>query len=248
MRIKTRTDLENHLATRSYIEGYTVSNADTQVLFALNGIPSRNTPHTFRWALHIIDLIGLENVTFLNNQDEITDDINIDTSESNRFILQQSLIPEYFIRGARGPNCEVFPKPAIWTAPQNDVSARIQTSVQYQYKRIKPLRVLDVTTNVEKLSQWLETFYSDSDYPLDIADNSDLSQMTSKPISEIARLDAISFANYSSAPNEKRVIKYFSQNCDKINIDGIFRKQCDGPCYIFFTRRIVEDAFQTKQL
>ena len=167
---------------------------------------------------------------------------------SNRFILQQSLIPEYFIRGARGPNCEVFPKPAIWTAPQNDVSARIQTSVQYQYKRIKPLRVLDVTSNVENLSQWLETFYSDSDYPLDIADNSDLSQMTSEPISEIARLDAISFANYSSAPNEKRVIKYFSQNCDKINIDGIFRKQCDGPCYIFFTRRIVEDAFQTKQL
>ena len=64
MPFKTIADLESHLATRSYIEGYALSKADTDALSALAGIPTRDTPNAFRWAVHIIALTGLENVTF----------------------------------------------------------------------------------------------------------------------------------------------------------------------------------------
>jgi elongation factor 1-beta len=60
----TIADLESHLATRSYVQGYALSKADTDALSALAGIPSRDTPNAFRWAVHIIALTGLENVTF----------------------------------------------------------------------------------------------------------------------------------------------------------------------------------------
>ena len=61
---KTIADLESHLATRSYVQGYAMSEADTAALSALSGIPGRDTPNAFRWAVHIIALTGLENVTF----------------------------------------------------------------------------------------------------------------------------------------------------------------------------------------
>lgn len=64
MPFKTIADLESHLATRSYIEGYALSKADTDALSALAGIPCRGTPNAFRWAVHVIALTGLENVTF----------------------------------------------------------------------------------------------------------------------------------------------------------------------------------------
>jgi elongation factor 1-beta len=61
---KTVADLDSHLATRSYVQGYALSKADTDALSALSGIPTRDTPNAFRWAVHIIALTGLENVTF----------------------------------------------------------------------------------------------------------------------------------------------------------------------------------------
>jgi len=61
---KTVADLDAHLSTRSYVEGYSLSKADTDALSNLSGIPSRSTPNAFRWAVHIIALVGLENVTF----------------------------------------------------------------------------------------------------------------------------------------------------------------------------------------
>jgi elongation factor 1-beta len=64
MPFKTIADLESHMATRSYVEGYALSKADTDALSALAGIPGRDTPNAFRWAVHIIALTGLENVTF----------------------------------------------------------------------------------------------------------------------------------------------------------------------------------------
>ena len=61
---KTVADLDKHLATRSYVEGYALSKADTDALSALSGIPTRDTPHAFRWAVHVIALVGLQNVSF----------------------------------------------------------------------------------------------------------------------------------------------------------------------------------------
>eukprot|EP01038_Epipyxis_sp_PR26KG_P010845 gene10845-14558_t len=51
--------LEKHLATRSYIQGYSLSPADKKELVALKGLPSRAThPNTYRWAIHIVALTG----------------------------------------------------------------------------------------------------------------------------------------------------------------------------------------------
>jgi len=61
---KTVADLDTHLATRSYVDGYSLSKADTDALSNLAGIPGRNTPNAFRWAVHIIALVGLENISF----------------------------------------------------------------------------------------------------------------------------------------------------------------------------------------
>ncbi|KAH9966347.1 hypothetical protein BGW80DRAFT_1342297 [Lactifluus volemus] len=48
------TKLEAHLATRSYVEGYTPSQADVHVFKALSGSPdSAAAPHAARWYRHI---------------------------------------------------------------------------------------------------------------------------------------------------------------------------------------------------
>eukprot|EP00341_Mesodinium_pulex_P005455 CAMPEP_0116938832 /NCGR_PEP_ID=MMETSP0467-20121206/32374_1 /TAXON_ID=283647 /ORGANISM="Mesodinium pulex, Strain SPMC105" /LENGTH=230 /DNA_ID=CAMNT_0004620993 /DNA_START=20 /DNA_END=712 /DNA_ORIENTATION=- len=58
-------ELNKHLATRSYVEGYSLSDADRAALSALGGVPDRSScPHAYRWALHIMALVGVENVTF----------------------------------------------------------------------------------------------------------------------------------------------------------------------------------------
>ena len=52
--------LEKHLATRSYITGYALSQDDKTELQALASIPSAGThPNVFRWAAHIVALTGL---------------------------------------------------------------------------------------------------------------------------------------------------------------------------------------------
>ncbi|TFY76189.1 hypothetical protein EWM64_g7823 [Hericium alpestre] len=46
--------LESHLTSRSYIEGYTPSQADVHVFKALTGVPDASTsPHAARWYAHI---------------------------------------------------------------------------------------------------------------------------------------------------------------------------------------------------
>ncbi|EIN05277.1 hypothetical protein PUNSTDRAFT_92151 [Punctularia strigosozonata HHB-11173 SS5] len=46
--------LESHLATRSYVEGYTPSQADVHVFKALGSAPDASTnPHVARWYTHI---------------------------------------------------------------------------------------------------------------------------------------------------------------------------------------------------
>ncbi|KAI0000757.1 EF-1 guanine nucleotide exchange domain-containing protein [Russula compacta] len=48
------TKLEAHLSTRSYVEGYTPSQADVHVFKALSGPPGAATaPHAARWYRHI---------------------------------------------------------------------------------------------------------------------------------------------------------------------------------------------------
>jgi elongation factor 1-beta len=65
MPFKTVQDLEKFIATRSYVEGYSFSPADQVALSALSGIPDRAAfPNAYRWAIHIIALVGLSNVTF----------------------------------------------------------------------------------------------------------------------------------------------------------------------------------------
>ncbi|KAF8181076.1 hypothetical protein BJ912DRAFT_980273, partial [Pholiota molesta] len=48
------TTLEQHLATRSYVEGYTPSQADVTVFKAISAAPDAATnPHVARWYTHI---------------------------------------------------------------------------------------------------------------------------------------------------------------------------------------------------
>ncbi|KAH9048239.1 hypothetical protein EDB84DRAFT_1458065 [Lactarius hengduanensis] len=47
-------NLEDYLASRSYVEGYTPSQADVHVFRALSGTPNAATaPHTARWYKHV---------------------------------------------------------------------------------------------------------------------------------------------------------------------------------------------------
>eukprot|EP00286_Rhodomonas_abbreviata_P004375 CAMPEP_0181330296 /NCGR_PEP_ID=MMETSP1101-20121128/23816_1 /TAXON_ID=46948 /ORGANISM="Rhodomonas abbreviata, Strain Caron Lab Isolate" /LENGTH=233 /DNA_ID=CAMNT_0023439527 /DNA_START=33 /DNA_END=734 /DNA_ORIENTATION=+ len=56
----TTAALEKHLATRSYISGYSLTNDDNKELAALNGIPSAAAfPNVYRWASHIVALTGI---------------------------------------------------------------------------------------------------------------------------------------------------------------------------------------------
>mmetsp|Transcript_23072 Transcript_23072/g.33787 ORF Transcript_23072/g.33787 Transcript_23072/m.33787 type:complete len:244 (+) Transcript_23072:54-785(+) len=58
-------DLERHLATRSYVKGFSLSDADKAALSALSGIPDKASfPNAYRWAIHVIALVGLNNITF----------------------------------------------------------------------------------------------------------------------------------------------------------------------------------------
>lgn len=47
------TELDEHLSTRSYIEGFEPTLADTAVFEALSGIPGTEYPHARRWYRHI---------------------------------------------------------------------------------------------------------------------------------------------------------------------------------------------------
>ena len=51
--------LNTHLATRSYVTGYSLSEDDKAALAALKASPSSSAqPHAYRWALHISALTG----------------------------------------------------------------------------------------------------------------------------------------------------------------------------------------------
>ena len=51
--------LNTHLATRSYVTGYSLSEDDKSAMSNLSGFPSATaTPHAYRWALHIHALTG----------------------------------------------------------------------------------------------------------------------------------------------------------------------------------------------
>ncbi len=52
-------DLNKKLATRSYLEGYSLSDADKNALAGLSGVPDKTAfPHAYRWAIHIINRLG----------------------------------------------------------------------------------------------------------------------------------------------------------------------------------------------
>lgn len=56
---KSIDELEKHLASRSYVTGYALSNDDKAAFNALASAPSQKShPHTYRWALHISALCG----------------------------------------------------------------------------------------------------------------------------------------------------------------------------------------------
>jgi hypothetical protein len=51
--------LNEHLASRSYVMGYSLSAADKDALAALKSAPCASAqPHAYRWALHISALTG----------------------------------------------------------------------------------------------------------------------------------------------------------------------------------------------
>jgi hypothetical protein len=51
--------LNTHLATRSYVTGYSLSEDDKAALANLKATPSSSAqPHAYRWALHISALTG----------------------------------------------------------------------------------------------------------------------------------------------------------------------------------------------
>ena len=51
--------LNTHLATRSYVTGYSLTADDKAALANLRGFPcAKSTPHSYRWALHISALTG----------------------------------------------------------------------------------------------------------------------------------------------------------------------------------------------
>jgi hypothetical protein len=55
----TVEDLNTHLATRSYVTGYSLSEDDKAALANLKATPSSSAqPHAYRWALHISALTG----------------------------------------------------------------------------------------------------------------------------------------------------------------------------------------------
>jgi hypothetical protein len=58
-KFSTVEELNKHLATRSYITGYSFSTDDKAALANLKAFPSAaGTPHAYRWARHISALSG----------------------------------------------------------------------------------------------------------------------------------------------------------------------------------------------
>lgn len=58
---KDINELNQHLATRSYVSGYCLSDADRAALSALSGVPCKSSaPHAYRWAVHVMALVGIE--------------------------------------------------------------------------------------------------------------------------------------------------------------------------------------------
>ena len=52
-------ELNKHLATRSYVSGYSFSGDDAVALKALKSLPAASShPHAYRWAVHILALTG----------------------------------------------------------------------------------------------------------------------------------------------------------------------------------------------
>jgi hypothetical protein len=86
----TVQDLDKHLASRSYVTGYSLSAADKDALAALKSAPCASAqPHAYRWALHISALTGKrysngffysvlidENVLFLSHTTESRDEVS----------------------------------------------------------------------------------------------------------------------------------------------------------------------------
>eukprot|EP01036_Dinobryon_divergens_P003540 gene3540-4682_t len=57
-KFSTPSDLNKHLQSKSYIEGFSYSVADKKCLEALSGIPDQaEFPHAYRWAIHIAVLV-----------------------------------------------------------------------------------------------------------------------------------------------------------------------------------------------
>ena len=61
MSFPTVEALEKHLATKSYVTGYALSDDDKKAFAALKAFPARaSTPNAYRWALHISALTGMQ--------------------------------------------------------------------------------------------------------------------------------------------------------------------------------------------
>lgn len=51
--------LNEHVSSRSYVTGYSLSKDDKECFAALSCMPCQKaTPHAYRWALHIAALTG----------------------------------------------------------------------------------------------------------------------------------------------------------------------------------------------
>jgi elongation factor 1-beta len=90
---KNAAELNAHLATRSYIKGFAFSAEDTKAFNKLGAIPSaKAAPHAYRWALHVIAVAGVTNVTFSgaaaaagadDDMDDMFGDDGDETAEEN---------------------------------------------------------------------------------------------------------------------------------------------------------------------
>ena len=58
-------ELNTKLATRSYVVGHSITDEDKKTLETLCCIPCKGKfPHAYRWAIHIIALVGIDTVKF----------------------------------------------------------------------------------------------------------------------------------------------------------------------------------------
>jgi elongation factor 1-beta len=65
MSFKNVNELDSFLLNKSYVQGYSFSDADVKALSSLSGIPDKNSfPNANRWARHVIALAGINNISF----------------------------------------------------------------------------------------------------------------------------------------------------------------------------------------